>query len=237
MLTAGLATTSDAHAEGWYLSLFGGVNWLEESSDNITAVRTSTAGPTTFTFAGAVGVDPELGWVVGAAAGGEIMPSLRGELEFAFRRNSGDLPFSGSYTIATPGSTIATAVAGDGDFEADTYSLMANVWYEIPTEFEVRPYVGGGVGWGWVNANLDAEIAVTAPTTFTAQLFEDDDTQNGFAYQLGAGLAMDFSNSLSGFVEYRYLEVTDISFGAGANEFDADWRNHVVQFGVRIPMK
>jgi opacity protein-like surface antigen len=242
MLTAGLAA-SDARADDWYINLFGGANWSEDTGDGFSQSQVFTAGPTTATtvsFVGNSDLETDLGWVVGAAVGQQLTKEFRGEVEFSYRRNNGDQPFLGTVTVTTNlGATSTFTTAGNGDSELDQFMLMANVWYEFPTQMAFRPYIGGGIGWGWVNADLDGQVPniVLPGSTVTMDLFEDDETDNGFAYQVGAGLAMDFSQVVTGFVEYRYSSVVDIQFGSSADPLDADVTNHTVQFGVRIPMK
>jgi outer membrane immunogenic protein len=242
MLTAGLAAT-DAHAEDWYMSLFGGANMLEDTGDSFSRQQGFfTAGPTTGTtvnFTGTSDLDFDTGWAVGGAFGTRILPDLRGEVEFTYRSNKGDQSFAGTIqTITQPGGATATfTTAGNGDAEIDSYTLMANVWYEIPTDMSIHPYFGGGIGWGWLNADFDPQVVIPPGTTRVLDLFEDDETENGFAYQLGAGVAMDFTRYVTGFVEYRYQNTLDVNFGSSSNAFDADITNHTVQFGVRIPMK
>jgi opacity protein-like surface antigen len=243
MLSVGL-TASDARAEDWYTSLFGGANMLEDTGDSFGRQQGFfTAGPTTGTtvnFTGTSDLDFDTGWAVGAAIGTHILPDLRGELEFTYRSNKGDQPFAGTVLVTTqPGGATSTfTTVGNGDAEVDSYTLLANVWYEIPTQMSFHPYFGGGIGWGWLNADFDAQVPVIMPgTTRVLDLFEDDQTESGFAYQVGAGVAMDFSRSVTGFVEYRYQNTLDVDFGGQGNAFDADITNHTVQFGVRIPMK
>lgn len=241
MLTASLAA-SDARADDWYINLFGGANWAEDTGDGFSQSQIFTAGPTTATtvgFAGNTDLGLDLGWVVGAAVGTHITPEIRAEGEFSFRRNTGDQPFQGTVTVTTNlGATSTFATAGDGDAELDQFTLMANVWYEFPTEMAVRPYVGGGIGWSWVNADIDSQVPVVLPTTTVSlDLFEDDQSENGFAYQVGAGLAMDFTRSMTGYVEYRYMNVLDVEFGSQGDALEADINSHTVQFGVRIPME
>jgi opacity protein-like surface antigen len=67
-------------------------------------------------------------------------------------------------------------------------SAMANIWLDIPIGGTITPYVGGGAG--------------------IAGFETDGDGKAKFAWQLGAGVAFDLSESVSVTANYRHREVS-----------------------------
>ena len=95
--------------------------------------------------------------------------------------------------------------------EGVTYQMMTpsiQAYYDFPNETAVTPYlnVGAGMGFGWTNVS-------------------EDDMQQSFTYNVGAGVNMKVNDNLSLDVKYRYVnfgEVYDdygITLPATGNEF------------------
>lgn len=96
---------------------------------DVTAYDGSIPADVGFTF----GVDFDTGYIVGGAIGTEILPSLRGEVEFSVVKSSI------SEFLGQP--------VTDGD--STGYNLLGNVWYDVDTGTSFTPYIGGGLGWGY----------------------------------------------------------------------------------------
>jgi opacity protein-like surface antigen len=71
-----------------------------------------------------------------------------------------------------------------GDEYLDT--ITGNLYFDIPTDTMLTPYVGAGVGYGWASGNDD-----------------------GMAYALMAGDEVNISESVSADVGYRYRQILD----------------------------
>jgi opacity protein-like surface antigen len=84
--------------------------------------------------------------------------------------------WSGDYTIA-PGAEISTT------------SVLGNAYFDFANDSMFTPYVGAGIGWGWV----DGSGAAT-----------DDD---GLALGAAAGVAVDITNNLAIDAGYRYRNI------------------------------
>ena len=96
---------------------------------------------------------------------------------------------------------------------------FANVLYDFRRDTAWQPFVGAGVGVAQVK--IDGN---NAPV-------QGDHT--GFAYQVQAGVAHPFTNRLIGEVAYRYIDVTDVNIGSGANRLHGDYTTSAVTVGLR----
>lgn len=102
--------------------------------------------------------------------------------------------------------------------------------YDFANSSSFTPYIGGGVG--IAHASFDA-----SGTTILGA-FNSDDSDNTFAYQLGAGVAYDIAPQLALTADYRWLDTAhagfDATLGGTPVSFDAgDYRAHEVKLGVR----
>jgi opacity protein-like surface antigen len=71
-------------------------------------------------------------------------------------------------------------------------NALANVWVDIPTGTKFVPYVGGGIG---------------------ISAFEvDGETDSGFAWQLGAGVAYHLTDGLAVTGDVRYRSANSVQF-------------------------
>lgn len=198
-----LSAPANAAGNGWYVNLSGGANWLTD--DGFVAV----AGPDTLIFS----PDPNTGWIISGAVGlslNNMVQGLRVEAEVAYRQNQVD----GVWASDTgPGND-----AGLLDYDHSTVSVLANVWYDFDLG-NVRPYIGGGVG--WAETDLDGRFQ---GGTIPAINYSDD----GFAWQAGAGVNFDISPNVQLGLGYRYFEGPDVRIGApfGANSATGDVQSH-----------
>lgn len=113
------------------------------------------------------------------------------------------------------------------DIGGDVTSLagMANVYYDAPLGWAIRPYVGAGVG----VARIDAELSLGA-------LRLVDETDTVLAWQVMAGLSYPATERVSLSVGYRYFATQDaeLSETVGGRTFDSEYRSHNVELGVRF---
>lgn len=116
------------------------------------------------------GLDNDDTWVVGGGVGYQFSDFLRADI-------TGD--FSGDYEVA-PGAEISTA------------TVLGNVYFDWANESMFTPYIGAGVGYGWVNGSGTAV---------------DDD---GLALGATAGVAIDITNNIALDAGYRYRNI-DVS--------------------------
>lgn len=202
----------------WYVSIFGGVSIADDfNSDS----RYTTAPATRFTAESQL----DTGFILGIAAGRQLNEDWRGEVEFAYQRNSSD-----RIDFATlPAAPIA--YAADGQIES--FTILANVWHDFePSEHAgFTPYAGGGIGIGFVNGGVEY-LPPTAPGL--GHLDEDI----GFAFQLGAGVSWKISQTMSMQVGYRFKGITGLEFnqstgGGNSVSHDVDsWYSHNAIVGL-----
>lgn len=77
--------------------------------------------------------------------------------------------------------------AGLGNSDSSFTTVLGNVYFDIPTDTIITPYLGAGLGYGW------------AETTGG-----DDD---GVAFGLMAGVEVNLTDNLSADVGYRYRQI------------------------------
>lgn len=112
---------------------------------------------------------------------------------------------------------VSVSGYGTGEIEGDvtTTSMMANVFYDFMPAEKVSPFVGAGLGF----ANIEADID---------HYGDDDDTV--LAYQLAAGVSFSVTQRLKIDVQYRYFATEDPDF----NGIDAEYATHNAMGGVRF---
>ena len=205
-----IATPANAAGSGWYVSLTGGANWLNDN-DFVTA-----SAPDTFLF----NSESETGYVIAGAVGyslANVAPGLRVEAEVAYRQNQVDGIWASDNVITDPTGTDSGVL----DFDHSTLSVLANVWYDFDMG-GVRPYVGGGIG--WADTDVDGTFLGGSVPAFNVG-------DNGFAWQLGAGVNFQVAPNVQLGVGYRYFAgpETTISAPEPANNVltgDLDSDNH-----------
>lgn len=150
---------------------------------------------------GVVDLSYDPGPVAGATLGYRISPNLRAEGEATYRENDFD-------ELDTPFGTFS--VTGD----ISSWAFMGNVFYDFWTGSNWTPYVGAGLG--------------VAIVEWDEPGFEDDDTV--FAFQLGAGVAFDFTPNLALTLDYRFFGTEEPEF-AGV---DVEYLNSSFMAGLRV---
>jgi opacity protein-like surface antigen len=207
LATSALATVSlvaaDAQAGDWYISVLGGANFTKDKSFAHSA--TFTAPSSSFGSSALTGsYDADTGFIVGAAVGkdlGHILKGLRGEVEVTYRRNRWDGGYSFTYTT---NSTTVSSVFGSMNGHVSSWAIMANAWYDIDLGGKFKPYLGGGIG--WAKNRYKANVYQFSSSSALTAL---DETDSGFAYQLGAGFNLQVSEHAKVGVGYRYADLGD----------------------------
>jgi OmpA-OmpF porin, OOP family len=157
--------------------------------------------------------DTNPGPVVIGAAGWGFGNGLRLELEGSLRSNSAD-------HIETRRTDGALDPLADQQGSLRTYAAMVNVAYDVPISpfgLPVHPYVGGGLGYAWLDLSslsgtdtfifrLPQNNTVTSPaqTTYSAD--------GAFAGQVFVGLSAPLPiRGLTATLEYRFFATAHIS--------------------------
>jgi opacity protein-like surface antigen len=207
----------------WYVSVFGGWSLPDDIDLDF---ETAPVSGTAVDFS--ADVDLDNGFLAGVAVGAHFADWLRGEVEV-----SGHWHDAGGEAQLAIGAGSTTY---DVDGDAHALFVLANLWLELPIDEAIRPYVGGGIGIG----RLDLELEGTTPSATVGIV---DDSSWGFAFQLGAGVAFDITDNLAVDVGYRFKRIHDAEFELDADvtndpleaaEADVDYTSHNVLLGLRI---
>ena len=203
-----LATTANAQAGDLYVSVFGGLNNVINSS-----------GITDDGESGGWSSDADTGFVVGGAIGTGLdkwVKGLRVEVEASYRRND----LGGVWS--EPTETETGVLAGN----LSTFAIMANAWYEFDVGSAAKPYIGGGIGWGRFKGEMLALYSSTTDTT-------DSNEDSGFAWQLGAGFRYEVAPAVELGLGYRYFHGPNYDgFFEGISSLDND--SHTIQVELSI---
>lgn len=110
------------------------------------------------------------------------------------------------------------------DVKAKTYGVLVNANYEFVRSAKVGMYAGAGVGFGRI------EYKLTVPSEDLAGSAKD----NGFMWQLKAGLTYDFTPSTTLDLGYRYLASPRGKGGVDDElTLSVDTSSHILSAGVR----
>jgi opacity protein-like surface antigen len=109
---------------------------------------------------------------------------LRGELA---------VDWSGKYKVA-PGARISTT------------AILGNVYFDLKNDSMFTPYVGAGLGYGWVNGSGTG-------------------SKSGLAFGANAGVSVDLSSNLAVDVGYRFRDIAVKG---------TDPREHQIMTGIRF---
>jgi opacity protein-like surface antigen len=226
-LTSTFAYAQDAQPTGLYAGANAGVAMLNDLD-----VTYYDAGGTLGGTGGQDTLAGELDFKKGPTFGGVVgydLGMLRTDLEFSFARNKlrsfTAERLNGAAINLTPGDrqnacNALGLCAGSGNtFEVDGGRVrqlngMANAWIDLPLG-GLTPYAGGGVGFS--NFKIEGE----------------DKTR--FAWQLGAGAALQLSRALAVTADYRHREArrTNVEFDAVSGLRFGKPKTDTVTLGLR----
>lgn len=162
---------SECCDEGFYVGGFAGVNFLQNIEKHGVDAKFKTG------FAG------------GIAGGYKFRNNVRGEAEFAYRRNTLKSISFDDESLDLHGSKLT----------AETYSVMGNVYYDFDMNcwgcmsYGFTPYIGVGAGW--------AQNKIKA----SSHDIEISGKDSGFAYQGIAGVSYRICHKTDLGLEYRYF--------------------------------
>jgi len=131
----------------------------------------------------------------------------------------------GSYLSNGVDSVQYAGFALPANFDISTKTVMVNYLKEIPFG-SATGYFGGGIGWAWTSIDGDIDT------------INYGSTDDGFAYQLIAGVDFPITERLALFTQYRFLVLDDqtftTDFGDFSNTTDDNPTSHSVLVGARV---
>lgn len=152
--------------------------------------------------------------------------SLDGALGYDFGNGlmiEGQLGFLSSNTgdLSIPGFGITT----DTDGRLNVTYAMANAWYGLDIGYGISPFLGGGIGYSWL------DVEATYPLSGSPL----DDTASAFAWQLGAGAMFDVTDQISVMGRYRYLDTSEFTIqDDDGTDVTGDFNTHIVDIGLKF---
>lgn len=158
------------------------------------------------------------GYLIGGAVGVQFNDMFRAEVELSHAS------WDANNTVSA-GPALAFTYAADGKISA-TY-LMGNLWLDFKNDSLFTPYAGGGIGAGWAEGDSHFDNAA----------FGYGKANVGLAYQLGAGVKFDVSETMAVDLGYRYKSIVDIDFADldGSGSYNgADLNSHNIQLGLTL---
>ncbi|MEP3231982.1 MAG: outer membrane beta-barrel protein [Hyphomicrobiales bacterium] len=211
---------TESQKPSFYGSIFGGANFDVGSTDftNGTTI-VDTEFDTGFTVGGAVGYK----W--NHFNFGGFTP--RTEIEVNYFDNDVD-------TIDFSGNGVGQEVV-NGDSGVSGVGVFANLFFDLDTGTKFTPYVGGGVGVGF----LDLDVFYNGPN------LNLDDTDTAFGWHIGGGANLELTESTSFFVDARYQQFVNVDSlrrigeapvgggtGPGGGDFEDDLASVLVRAGL-----
>ena len=123
---------------------------------------------------------------------------IRGEVELGWNDDAKDSNSFAFKVKDTYNHKFAT--------ELSVYSAMLNVYYDIDTGTKLTPYVGGGIGM----ARLKNKTRVTGTTPAGDLDLGSSESENNFAWNIGAGVAYAVNDKVSVDAGYRYTDYGNV---------------------------
>ena len=220
----------------YYVSLFGGANW-QIQNNHATQRSSFTTGPYQVSVTTGYDLKSKTGFVIGGALGKHLdswVKGLRVDVEASYRSND----VGGDWFANTSINPIfAGTQGGKIDATESTFSVLANVWYDVDVGQKWVPYIGGGAG--WARTKVDGAFI----TTFTSsgpvlRGHGFSHQESGFAWQLGAGLNYEIQDGIHLGLGYRYFRgpdlKNDIFVGKNHLPVNFDNENHSVTVNLTV---
>jgi opacity protein-like surface antigen len=157
-------------------------------------------------YYGGASLDYTPGFSAGLA-GGAKYGMFRVEGEFGYQINEIDM--INSYDTEEDG-----LYTGEGKGDVSAYTFLINGYADFDTGTPFTPFVTAGMGMAIVELN---------------NFMTMNNSDNVFAYQVGAGLSYAINPKMNVDLKYRYLATTDPSFGG----MDAEFASHNLYLGFR----
>lgn len=144
---------------------------------------------------------------------------MRAELEYAIRT-----------TITKTWDARGTAGAASFKGEWGLQTLFANAYWDFHNSTAFTPYIGGGLGLGFIKTKYTADVDGDGDSGSLTQ----HDTV--FAWNLGAGCSYAFTENLSADLAYRFvgLGYTDVSKRADDNKVSIGSTPYANEFSLGL---
>lgn len=168
----------------------------------------------------------------GIAVGYDFKPNygapVRAEIEYALRSES-EGEYSDSYSID------GSLVTASGSMKFIVHSIFLNMYFDIETGTPFTPYLGGGLGVAFINADGQLDVTVDGSEVYDES---DSKSQTNFAFNLGAGLGYDVNDNFTLDLGYRYADFGEAETGdVGADAVEIKGEARVVAHEVLLGLR
>ncbi|MCA9079900.1 MAG: porin family protein [Planctomycetaceae bacterium] len=113
------------------------------------------------------------------------------------------------------------AFGGTFPVRQNTWTAMANMWWDIPINEYLSVYAGGGLG-----------VASTNVTVYTG-FGPSSNSTTAFAYQLGTGITLPLCEDADLDIGYRFVDCGTNTVAVPGGAYIADTRIHQAMLSVR----
>ncbi|MBX2833929.1 MAG: outer membrane beta-barrel protein [Micavibrio sp.] len=194
-LVIGAASFANAQTSRLYFAGYLGLNTYGEQDFAESTTNTS----------GAFQVDNTTSF--GGALGLRLNRNLRAEAELSYRN----------------AEIQSMNINGFGNFDAggefnSTFAFL-NLYYDVDVPWKIKPFVGGGVGYGWHDGEISDVSGIAT---------SDSGSAANFAYNIGGGLKYRPRPDMAFTGSYRYVDSFDLDFGT----YEQDYNSHEFRIGV-----
>ena len=231
----------------WYLGFQVPVMFIDDTESRTTG-RNMVQGHAVPYSAKATS-EYKAGFKLAGMVGYRLGGNLRVEGELFYARARVDRQIYGS--IVSAGNPVPVRVNVPISGSASQTGAMANIWFDIPTDTDWTPYVGGGVGLIRVDqgdleydantlanrlAKLQNPNAPDFPPGFVPEI---SSTDTAFGYHFGVGVGYRLNDRTVLQFGYRLQAANDLEFdgrNAFGNSIDVktELRAHLFEIGVRM---
>lgn len=159
---------------------------------------------------------------------------IRVELDYTARSRA---EAKSSQTVAgSPGDPAALYDLSMKD-KITLQTLMFNAWWDIPLDIPVTPYIGGGIGFGFINyKGYNDSVSDNGSDD---EFLSGSANETNFAWSLGGGMTYDVTENWIVDLGYRYIDAGDISktfkddAGDDSSKSKLDVTSHDIMLGIR----
>ena len=195
LATTAMATPALAHDDSWYIEADGGVVFMDDLNFDLDHASTPFSLPS---GARVATLDTKHGFDFGGMFGYDFGP-FRLEAEASYRRADANA------MVVNQGQGFFPSSPATG--RASALSFMVNGLVDLGPDDGPQVFAGGGVGYAHVQVN-----AFTSPNSTTD--FAVDGADDGFAWQLLAGLRYPLSDHVDIGLKYRYYNQGSVNLPA-----------------------
>lgn len=134
---------------------------------------------------------------------------VRTEIEYAIRTNStttwdlNDTAKVAADSIAKSGGADTADASLKGEWNLQT--LFLNAYWDFHNDTAFTPYIGGGIGLGFLRTKYELEVAASAHGQTASISDSFSETHTVFAWNAGAGCSYAFNENFSADLAYRFV--------------------------------